>query len=322
MVLPRVVTTLHLPPPQLALLREHAEVILPKSHWPIPKEELLELVPGAQGILCTSSDKVDDALLQAAGPQLRIVSTMSAGYDHIDLDAVRGKVSLGHTANALTDSVAEVNIGLALALLRGLTKDDVRTGAWEEKKVKDLFLNLGESLVGKTCGFLGLGKIGLATAHRLLPFGISKLIYTNRNPTALALQVGAQHVTLDELAAESDLLFVCASLNPTTEGIVSRSLLSKMRPTTCIINTSRGGLVDQEALVEALEEGRIGGAGLDVMTPEPLSKDHRLARCPNVVLTPHIGSATTAARTGMANSAVENLLAGLKGLELPEPIIG
>jgi len=322
MALPKVVTSLHLPPAQLAILREHCEVILPRSQWPIPKEELHELVAGAEGLLCTSSDKVDGSLLEAAGAQLRVVSTMSAGYDHIDLKAVLGKVALGHTANALTDSVAEVNIGLALALLRGLAKDEVRTGAWEENKVKDLFLGLGESLVGKTCGFLGLGKIGMATARRLLPFGVSRLIYTNRNQSALASEVGAQRVTLDELAEQSDLLFVCASLNPTTEGIVSRSLLGKMKVSACIINTSRGGLVDQAALVDALQAGKIGGAGLDVMTPEPLGRSHPLAACNNVVLTPHIGSATTGARTGMAASAVQNLLAGLNGLQLPEPITG
>ena len=338
---PVVVVTLHLPAAQQARLEESCQLVLPRSAWPIPRcdggicgahipdgpkshnsrEELLALVPGVQGILCTSSDSIDPEVLDLAGPGLTTVSTMSAGFDHIDVAAVRGRgVRLGHTPGVLTDSVAEVTVGLAVAVMRGLGRDEVRSGAWAAAPTSSLFSGLGDSLQGATCGFLGLGRIGLGTARRLWPFGVRRILYCGRTESAEAAEVGAERVTMDQLAEQSDVIFVCASLNPSTVNIVNAAFLAKMRPSAYLVNTARGGLVDQEALVAALTAGRLRGAALDVMTPEPLPAGHPLAQCPGVLLTPHLGSATGHARTAMADLAVSNLLAGVAGEALPSPI--
>jgi len=297
---------------------------IPYIRLPCTKE-LLDLVPGHQALLCTSDDKVDKELLDRAGEQLKLVCTMSAGFNHIDIAEARSRnITLGHTPGVLTDSVAEVNVSLVLSCLRNIVTaaNSVTTGDWEREAAvgKSLFTGLGDSLVGKTVGILGLGRIGLATVQRLLPFKISTVYYSNRGNSSLAEEIGAVRVDLPSLASLSDIVIVCASLNDSSEHIVDKQFLDNMKESSYLINTARGGLVDQEALVEALRTGRIRGAGLDVMTPEPLPLSNPLATCPNLVLLPHIGSATIRTREDMAKLTVENVIAGLKGEPLPAPI--
>jgi len=316
----KVLMTLEIPEQILAKLASECTITLPRTGYPMPRSELLELISGHDALFCTSSDKIDKELLDIAGDKLKVVCTMSAGFNHIDVEEAKArKISLGHTPDVLTDSVAEINLALILSCLRGIKKaeNSVTTGVWEQ----NLFAGLGESLVGKTIGFLGLGRIGLETAKRLLPFKIGNIYYCNRSESSLAVEVAAIKVSLDDLANYSDIVIVCASLNESTKHIINKQFLNNMKQSAFLINTSRGGLVDQDALIEALETGRIRGAGLDVMTPEPLPSNSPLISCPNIVLFPHIGSATTQTRENMAWLTVENILASLKKEKLPAPIL-
>jgi len=319
----KVLVTVRIPEHILARLAKECSLSFPVSDYPVPRQELLDLVPGIQALFCTSDDKVDKELLDKAGKQLKLVCTMSAGFNHIDVaEAKSRKITLGHTPDVLTDSVAEINVSLVLSCLRNIVPaaNSVTGGGWE-KQEKNLFRGLGDSLVGKTVGVVGLGRIGLATVERLLPFKIGTVYYCNRGESRLAPQVGAVKVDLASLASLSDIVIVCASLNDTTKHMINKEFLDNMKDSAILINTARGGLVDQDALVDALRNGKIKGAGLDVMTPEPLPLTSPLATCPNLVLLPHIGSATTKTREDMARLTVENIIAGIKGEPLPAPIL-
>jgi len=318
--------TLTIPEHILVKLRSECSITLPRTRYPMPRQELLELIPGHDALFCTSDDKIDKELLDVAGDKLKIVCTMSAGYNHIDIGEARARnITLGHTPDVLTDAVAEINIALILACLRNIIQqsNSVGSGEWEEgeKQDKNLFNGLGESLVNKTVGFIGLGRIGLATAKRLIPFKIGQIYYCNRRDSPHAKEVSARKVSLEDLASNSDIVIVCASLNETTKNIVDDKFLKRMKTSSFLINTSRGGLVNQEALVEVLTRGGIRGAGLDVMTPEPLPPTSTLARCPNVVLLPHMGSATMQTRGDMARVTVENIITACRDENLPAPII-
>jgi len=319
----KVLVTVRIPEHILARLAKECSLSFPVSDYPVPRQELLDLVPGIQALFCTSDDKVDKELLDKAGKQLKLVCTMSAGFNHIDVaEAKSRKITLGHTPDVLTDSVAEINVSLVLSCLRNIVPaaNSVTGGGWE-KQEKNLFRGLGDSLVGKTVGVVGLGRIGLATVERLLPFKIGTVYYCNRGESRLAPQVGAVKVDLSSLASLSDIVIVCASLNDTTKHMINKEFLDNMKDSAILINTARGGLVDQDALVDALRNGKIKGAGLDVMTPEPLPLTSPLVTCPNLVLLPHIGSATTKTREDMAKLTVENIIAGIKGEPLPAPIL-
>jgi len=319
-----ILVTFDLPEGQLKKVRENYDVILPPSDFPISREDLLKLVPGVEAILCTSFEKIDEELLEKCGKSLKVVSTMSAGYNHIDVSAAKKRnILLGNTPGVLADSVAEVNVGLILCLLRGFltASKSVTSGSWANQKPTSLFAGLGESLSGKVIGFLGMGGIGVATAKRLKPFRISKIIYCNRNISPHAQEVDAELVSLERLAEESDIIVVCASLSESTYHIINKEFISKMKPSAYLVNTSRGDLVNQIDLIEALQSKTIRGAGLDVMTPEPLPADSALIQCPNLVLLPHMGSATESARNGMAVLAVENLLQALQGKDMPAEIL-
>ena len=260
-------------------------------------------------------------MLDAAGPQLRVVSTMSVGYDHIDVAACRAQgVAIGHTPGVLTETTAELAVALLLATARRLPEawQAVKTGAWGAWHPVWM---TGVDLFGSTVGVVGLGRIGAAVAQRLAGFGC-RLLYTGTVPKpAVADPLGAHFVDFATLLAESDFVTIHAPLHAATQHLFNAAAFAQMKRSAILINTSRGGVVDQEALYTALTTGQIAAAGLDVTTPEPLPPDHPLLTLPNCVVLPHIGSASVATRTRMAVMAADNLVAGVTGQPLPNPVV-
>ncbi|KAI0074971.1 hypothetical protein K474DRAFT_1763732 [Panus rudis PR-1116 ss-1] len=338
----KVVVTRDLGPDVMPLLLERPEldvVVWPEDRG-CDRQWFLENIKGATGALVMLSEKINDETLDAAGPSLRVVSTMSVGYDHVDLRAISSRgVRLGHTPDVLTDAVADVSIMLALMAGRNAkeTTKIVQNGEWPTFTWAP-FSFCGPQISSnwihstRTVGFIGFGRIAQATLARLIPFGYTHCLYTgNPNSTssssdATAAAVKAKfptlqavrRVSLEELAKESDVVFVLAPGGESTHHIVNEAFLKNMKKTAVLVNTSRGTLVDSDALAKALREGWLWGAGLDVVEGEPnVGADHPLVREKRCVVLPHIGSATTESRLGMATLAAKNLLAGVFGEAMP-----
>ncbi|XP_026880407.2 glyoxylate reductase/hydroxypyruvate reductase b [Electrophorus electricus] len=314
--LPRVYVTRKVPPDGLQILRKSGQVQLElwDSDDPVPRRELLKKVKGCDGLLCVLTEKIDAEVLDAAGPTLKVLSTMSVGFDHLSLDELKKRrIRVGYTPEVLTDAVAELTVALLLATSRRLIEaaHEAKTGGWGTWRTQWL---CGYELANSTVGILGLGRIGVAIAERLKPFKVKRFIYTDVEPRPeLAEMIQAEYVSMDDLARQSDFLAACCALTPETQSICNKNLFSNMKKTSIFINTSRGGVVNQEDLYEALATGEIAGAGLDVTTPEPLPTNHPLFTLKNCVILPHIASASYTTRNAMSALAANNLLAGLRG---------
>uniref|UniRef100_A0A665T6L0 Glyoxylate reductase/hydroxypyruvate reductase n=1 Tax=Echeneis naucrates TaxID=173247 RepID=A0A665T6L0_ECHNA len=296
------------------------EVSLWDSDEPVPKAELLKSVQGAHGLLCLLTDKIDAEVLDAAGPNLKVISTLSVGFDHLALDEIKKRgIRLGYTPDVLTDATAELTVALLLATARRLPEgvEEVKNGGWSAWK--PLWL-CGYGLSGSTVGVIGLGRIGMAIAQRLMPFGVKRLLYSGRTAKPHAAEVNGEFVPIDTLVSESDFIVVSCSLTPETQGLCNKAMFSKMKNTAVFINSSRGAVVNQEDLYEALSSGQIAAAGLDVTTPEPLPTNHPLLKLKNCVVLPHIGSATYSTRGVMSVLAAQNLLGGLQGTDMPSEL--
>lgn len=283
---------------------------------PPPREVLLEKVAGVDGLYCLLTEKIDEELLDAAGPQLQVVSLMAVGYDSVDVAAcTRRGIPVGNTPGVLTEATADLTLALLLATARQLARaaEAVKAGQW---RTWEPLGYTGPDVYGSTVGIIGLGRIGLAVARRLYGFNV-RLLYYSRRPARAAAEVGATWVDLDTLLAESDFVTLHTPSTPETRHFINAERLRQMKPTATLINTARGDVVDQHALIEALQAGVIAYAGLDVTTPEPLPADSPLLSLPNALVLPHIGSASFSAREKMATMAAENLLAGLAGEWLP-----
>ncbi|CAM0141497.1 hypothetical protein VKS41_003788 [Umbelopsis sp. WA50703] len=319
---PRVVVTRRLPPQAQATLEKlDAEIYQWQEDSAIPRDVLLKEIKGADGLLCLLTDKVDNELLGAAGESLKTISTMSVGYDHIDVEAVKGrKIQLGYTPDVLTDATADLTALLTLAAARRIKEsiDAVRNGEWREWRPEWL---CGSQFTQKTLGVVGLGRIGEAVAHRLKAFGITNVLYSGRTEKPKAAEkLQAKFVSLDDLLKQSDYIVVCCALTKETKEMFNYAAFEKMKRTAIFVNSARGGIVKQDDLVRALEDKLIASAGLDVTTPEPLSPDSKLLQLPNCVVVPHIGSATMETRDEMGLMAVRNLEAGLLGKSLPTAV--
>ncbi|XP_030249739.1 glyoxylate reductase/hydroxypyruvate reductase [Sparus aurata] len=319
--LPRVYVTRQIPPEGLKILHESGQVqieLWDSDDAPVPRKELLQKVKGVDALLCVLTEKIDAELLNAAGPNLKVLSTMSVGFDHLSLEELKKRgIRVGYTPDVLTDSVAELTVALLLTTSRRLIEatHEAKIGGWGTWRT--LWL-CGYELANSTVGILGLGRIGVAIAERLAPFKVKKFIYTDVAPRPeLASLINAEYVSFDELAKQSDFLTVCCALTPETKEICNKDLFSKMKNTSVFINTSRGGVVNQEDLYEALSTGQIAAAGLDVTVPEPLPTSHPLFTLKNCVILPHIASASYSTRNAMSALAANNLLLGLRG----EPMI-
>lgn len=318
----KVFVTRRIPPEGMQILSSAGvcEASVWDSDEPVPRTELLKGVQGAAGILCLLSDKIDAEVLNAAGPDLKVISTLSVGFDHLALSEVKKRgIRVGYTPDVLTDATAELTVALLLATARRLPEgvEEVKNGGWSTWK--PLWL-CGYGLSGSTVGIIGLGRIGMAIAQRLMPFGVKRLLYTGRSAKPHAAEVNGEFVPMDTLLAESDFIVISCALTPETQGLCDKAFFSKMKNTAVLVNTSRGAVVNQEDLYEALKNGQIAAAGLDVTTPEPLPTDHPLLTLKNCVVLPHIGSATYSTRGIMSSLAARNLLAGLQGTDMPSEL--
>jgi glyoxylate reductase len=280
-----------------------------------PRSELLRRVAAKDGLICLLTEKIDDELLNAA-PRLRIVANVAVGYDNVDLPAcTRRGVAVSNTPGVLDETTADLAWTLILAVARRLIEGDAfaRSGQWHGWNL-DQFC--GTDVWGKTLGIIGFGRIGRAVARRSRGFNM-RVIYHNRNraPADTEKELGAEFLDLDQVLAQADFLSLHVPLTPETRGLIGPRELARMKPTAFLINTSRGPVVQEAALTEALAAGKIAGAALDVYEHEP--QIHDGLRRPNVVLAPHLGSATIETRTKMATMAVDNVLALFDGRRPP-----
>lgn len=320
MVSKRVVLTRRMPPPAESLLRESGcDVVVIERDDPPPRAEFLEQIRGAAGLITMLSERIDAAALDAAGPLLRVVANYAVGFDNIDVaECVRRGVRVTNTPGVLTEATADLAWALILAAARRVIEGDrlVRGGQWQGWAPRQL---LGLELCGSTLGILGAGRIGAAVARRAVGFEMRVLYTDQRVNPELEQRTGAVRVELPRLLREADVLSLHIPMAPEYRHLIGARELELMKPTAILINTARGPIVDEAALVAALRSGRLAAAGCDVYEHEPRLTPG-LAELSNVVLLPHLGSATTATRARMSRMAAENVLAVLAGREPPNPV--
>lgn len=316
MTKPKVFVTRIIPDKGLDLIKDFCDADVWQDELPPPHDELLKHAQGVDGLLCLLTDKIDGEVMDAAGAQLKVISNYAVGFDNIDVTAATArKIPVGNTPDALTDATADFSFALMMCAGRRVTEGDrfVRAGKW---KTWGPMLLLGNEIKGATLGLVGFGRIGQAMAKRALGFEMRVIFYDpgreEDNP-----ELNARRVDFETLLAESDFISLHTPLTPDTRHLMDAEALSKMKPTAVLINTSRGPVVDHDALYTALKERRIFAAGLDVTDPEPLPMDHPLLSLENLVIAPHIASASVTARGNMAWMAAQNLIAGLKRERLP-----
>lgn len=314
---PIVFVTPSLPDDLVGRLSAAAIVDVWCGERPPSAEQLAERCASASGILTTPADRVDRALLDAC-PGLRVVSNLAVGFDNVDVDELsRRSIPLGHTPGVLTEATADLALALILATTRRLfaARDAVVDGRWHGWEPDFM---LGLELSGATLGIVGLGRIGRAVARRALACGMDVVAWSRSGrPVEEAGLEAVRLVAFDTLLATSDVVSLHVALEPSTIHLIGARELSAMKPSAVLVNTARGAVVDQAALVQALASGVIAGAGLDVVETEPISVDDPLLALETCVVLPHIGSATVATRRAMAELAADNLLAGLAGERLP-----
>ncbi len=308
---PRFVVTRALPAPALQELRAAGPTSVSPHDRPLTRPELLQAARGATALVTLLHDTIDDEVLGAAGPDLRVVANVAVGYDNIDVSAAaRRGVVVTNTPGVLTDATADLTLGLLLALTRRLGEGErlIRSGrpwAWH------MSFMLGSGLQGKTLGVVGLGAIGTAVGRRARAFGM-EIAYAGRSEAASAAELGAVRMELDELFACSDAVSLHCPLTPDTRRLVDARRLALMKPSAYLVNAARGPIVDEAALAKALDAGRPAGAALDVFEREP-EVHPALRERDDVVLVPHLGSATVETRTAMALLAARNAIAVASG---------
>lgn len=305
---PSVLITRKLPASVIARVEASCDVDLWTERQAIPRDELLARAKGKDALVCLLTDAIDVAVLDAAGPALRIVANVAVGYNNIDVAACRARgVVATNTPDVLTNACADFTWALILAVTRRLGEGErvVRAGTWTGWALDYM---LGTELRGKQLGIVGMGRIGRAVADKAAAFGM-RVAYTARRPVDLA---GAEHMALDRLLATSDVVSLHCPMTDETRHLINEKSLMRMKRTAYLINTSRGPVVDEAALARALRDRRLAGAALDVYEREPIVHPDLLP-LENVLLIPHLASATTETRTAMADLAVSNVLAVLGG---------
>jgi glyoxylate reductase len=310
---PRIAVTGRIPEPGLELLRDVGDVWAWDADDVPPLDTVHKAIAGCDAAVTLLTTKVDDPFLDAAGSQLKVVANVAVGYNNIDVAAcARRDVIVTNTPGVLTEATADIAMALVLMSTRRLGEGErtIRSGqSWQW----GMFYMLGIGLQGKRLGIIGMGAIGAAVARRARAFGMT-IAYANRNaaPPDVEAELGAARLRLDELLATSDVVSLHCPYSPATHHLVDAAALAKMRPTAFLINTARGPIVDEAALVEALRTKTLAGAGLDVFENEPTVHEGLYA-CENAVLIPHLGSATVETRTAMATLAARNVIAVLQG---------
>ena len=313
---PKVFITRVIPEKGYELVRNFCDVDLWSDDLPPSREDLLQHVRGVDGLLCLLTEKIDAEVMDAAGPNLKVISNFAVGFDNIDIGAATArKIPVGNTPDVLTDATADFAFVLMMSVARRIPEAEryVHEGKWRTWGPMTL---LGVDLKGATLGLIGFGRIGKAIARRAIGFDM-RVIYYDPTETETYSDNRATKVDLEKLLNESDIISLHTPLTKETRQLINSEAFSKMKPTAVLINTARGAVVDSNALYEALKEKRIFGAGLDVTDPEPLPLDSPLLSLDNIVITPHIASASKSARDNMSWLAAQNLIAGLKGERLP-----
>jgi len=313
--MPRALVTRKLPSKVIARLEQECDVDLYVGESAISRDELLRRVAGKDAIICLLTEPIDAAVLDAAGPQLKVVANVAVGYNNIDVPACRARgVAATNTPDVLTNACADFTWGLILALTRRLGEGErvVRAGKWGGWALDYM---LGMELRGKQLGLVGVGRIGAAVAEKAPAFGMT-VAYTDQRPANIP---NATQMPLDRLLATSDVVSLHVPMTPETKHLIDQKALTKMKRTAYLINTSRGPVVDEAALAWALKEHVLAGAALDVYEKEP-EINAALMPLENVLLIPHLASATTETRTAMADLAVSNALAVLNGKPPVTPV--
>lgn len=316
---PKVFITRQLPAAVLEMIQAVCDAEVWPDELPPPREVLLDKAAGVDGLLTMLTDRIDKGLLDRA-PRLRVVSNCAVGVDNIDIPAAtRRGIIIGHTPEVLTETTADFAFALLMAAARRLVAGDryIRAGHW---RTWGLLTLLGQDVHGATLGLVGLGRIGAAVARRASGFHMRILYYSRTRRLDLEQQLGVGWADLDSLLRQADFVSLHTPLTPETRHLINARTLGLMKTTAILINTARGPVVDQAALYEALQQGRLAGAALDVTDPEPLPLTDPLLTLPNCLITPHIASASIATRTQMAMMAAANLLAGLRGEMPPNPV--
>ena len=319
-VSPRIAVTGRIPDAGFELLHEAGEVVAWDSLDVPTVEQVHDMVKGAEAVLTLLTTKVDDAFLDAAGPQLKVVANVAVGYNNIDVAACAKRgVICTNTPGVLTDATADIAMALILMSTRRLGEGE-RVIRGQQPWQWGMFYMLGSGIQGRQLGIIGMGDIGKALARRAKAFGMT-IAYSNRKPVSpqTEAELGAQFMSQDELLATSDVVSLNCPYSPATHHLMSTAQFHTMRPSAFLVNTARGPIVDEAALVEALQTGQIAGAGLDVFEHEP-AVHPGLLECDNAVLIPHLGSATQETRAAMARLAAHNAVNVLSGVAPPTPI--
>jgi glyoxylate reductase len=318
MTRPQVFVTRDIFPEALNKIKTAADMEVWPDPFPPPYQVLKEKTRDADGLLCMLSDRIDANLIRSC-PKLKVISTMAVGYDNIDVAAATARgVRVGNTPGVLTETTADLIFSLLLAAARRIVEADryVREGHWKTWAPMSL---LGQDIHHATIGIIGMGRIGTEVARRACGFNM-KIIYYSRTRKSPEEEksLGLEYVDkMPELLSRSDFISLHVPLTPETKGLIGAREFGMMKPTAVFVNASRGAVVDQRALYEALKNGTIFSAGIDVTEVEPIPLEDPLLMLPNVVIAPHIGSASFATRKKMALMAADNLMAGLRGETLP-----
>jgi glyoxylate reductase len=318
---PKVFVSRLIPDDGLRPILDACDARIWEGELPPGRDELLSAIEGCAGVLTLLTDRVDDEFLDRARPGLRVVSNFAVGFDNVDVPACTARgVAVGNTPGVLTETTADLAFALLMAVARRIAEGDryVRAGRW---KTWGPMLLLGPDVHGSTLGIVGFGRIGQSMARRARGFGM-KVLYHDlaRADASVEAEFDATYLPLEKLLPACDFVSLHVNLSDQTRGLMNAERLAWMRPTGILVNTSRGPVVDHTALFEALRDGRIAGAGLDVTDPEPIPADHSLLSLENCLVVPHIASASRPTRSKMAQMAAANLLAGVRGERLPTPV--
>ena len=319
---PRVFVTRHLMPSVESRMRELFDVSLNTEDQPLTREQLVAAMQEYDVLVPTVTDRIDADMIEQAGERLRLIASFGAGTDHIDLAAAaKRRITVTNTPSVFTEDTADLAMALIIGVPRRMREGValVRSGEWSGWAPTAM---LGRKLAGKTLGIVGMGRIGQAVAHRAKAFGLD-IAYHNRKrlPEAVERMFGATYVeTLGDLLATTNILTLHCPSNPQSHHMIDADAIRAMKDGACLINTARGDLIDQEALIEALESGRLAGAGLDVYPEEP-KVDERLIRHPNVMTLPHIGSATREGREASGVKVIANIHMWADGHRPPDQVL-
>ncbi|HUE97681.1 MAG TPA: D-glycerate dehydrogenase [Anaerolineales bacterium] len=313
---PKVFVTRAIPEKGFEIISDFCDVDVWPQELPPSRDELLQHMHGVDGLLCLLTDKIDGEVMDQAGPQFKVISNHAVGFDNIDVNAATArKIPVGNTPDVLTDATADFAFALMMSIARRIPESEryVHAGKWKTWGPMTL---LGVDIKGATLGLVGFGRIGKAMARRAVGFDM-RVIYYDPSETKSNPNLEALRVDFETLLKESDFISLHVPLTPGTRHLIDSEALSKMKPDAVLVNTARGPVVDPNALYEALKERRIFGAGLDVTEPEPIPPDSPLLTLDNVIIAPHIASASKTSRDQMSWMAAQNLIAGLKGERLP-----